>query len=461
MKTDAYTAFLRGTKDKIKAFGTTRDSKSFEIPKKLIRQVTPFLLVSAMTLFVMSRDNAEARTLNRENTNSFTEVVSEYHLTELQEKETFSREEILQMMDNPNPPELKDKNFNHMPENQENFWEIVLNGISLTNSFQNKMQLSNKVKQEYKITAFKMLSQIQRVKGTKNEVDLKDYRNLQTFLYFEKVLRFKADYLTVLQQSSGVIDERNEAFGRYYQDQEVVSRVVNDNAGISKFAKALYTSNDKFMLTCNDSIQANQISREILGDWLKAQKLEDQVLWRFVDVKESDYPNTLALFRLRGSRVHAVLDIDPTGKIDVGGTLYSPVGSMIIHEMEHVMQSRPASSEKPEDNQKKAEDIHTVMYNYDDYAGELGPTLHSLAIEDLIYKRIHRIEKNKVVDYGMLDMGSHKVNIGEVAVWFNQMLEKYPHLSIDKVMSEKEVVNQLMQWGNGTNRQMQNTQSAR
>lgn len=107
-----------------------------------------------------------------------------------------------------------------------------------------------------------MLAQISRVKGTKDEVDLSDYNNLKTFLYFEKVLRYGDNYDEVLQKSAGWIDERNEVFGRYYKDYQTLAQKAARYPGTKKFAQALYDNNERFVISYADSTEANAISKK-------------------------------------------------------------------------------------------------------------------------------------------------------------------------------------------------------
>ena len=272
MKADVYTGFLT---DKVKVFGTERRAKPFVLPGKVLRRVTPFLLASAMTLTACSpKQNQEEKENNGQQvdyTEIYHDVVDRYNLTELKAKEPLSQEEINELIIHTDAPELRDRNFNHCPENNANFWEIVKNGINATKAVQNSPALTYNQKKEYQITAYKMLAQISRVKGTKDEVDLSDYNNLKTFLYFEKVLRYGDNYDEVLQKSAGWIDERNEVFGRYYKDYQTLAQKAARYPGTKKFAQALYDNNERFVISYADSTEANAISKKMLQKWLQKQ----------------------------------------------------------------------------------------------------------------------------------------------------------------------------------------------
>ena len=279
MKADVYTGFLT---DKVKVFGTERRAKPFVLPGKVLRRVTPFLLASAMTLTACSpKQNQEEKENNGQHvdyTEIYHDVVDRYNLTELKAKEPLSQEEINELIIHTDAPELRDRNFNHCPENNANFWEIVKNGINATKAVQNSPALTYNQKKEYQITAYKMLAQISRVKGTKDEVDLSDYNNLKAFLYFEKVLRYGDNYDEVLQKSAGWIDERDELFGRYYKDYQALVHKAAQYPGVKKLAQALYNCNDRFMISYADSAKANALSKKMLQKWLQKQEKQKKQL---------------------------------------------------------------------------------------------------------------------------------------------------------------------------------------
>ena len=157
MKADVYTGFLT---DKVKVFGTERRAKPFVLPGKVLRRVTPFLLASAMTLTACSpKQNQEEKENNGQHvdyTEIYHDVVDRYNLTELKAKEPLSQEEINELIIHTDAPELRDRNFNHCPENNANFWEIVKNGINATKAVQNSPALTYNQKKEYQITAYKL-----------------------------------------------------------------------------------------------------------------------------------------------------------------------------------------------------------------------------------------------------------------------------------------------------------------
>ncbi len=454
MKDNVYEAFLTG---KIKIFATHKDIKPFVLSKNIIKKATPFLIASAMTLAACSPKNNNNNSSNSSsNSNStdyteiYQEVVHKYNLTSLMTKEPFSQEEINDMIIHNNPPVLVDYNFNHCPENADNFWEIVKNGIEATKMVQKSSILNYKQKKEYQIVAFRMLSQMTRVKGTKDEIDISDYNNLKTFLYFEKLLQYGDDYEKVLEKDQGLINEQTEVFGRYYKDFEILDKKVQKLSGVKEFAYALYNNNDRFMISYQDSAQANKLSKQFLEKWMKTQNITDENLWYLTTVEEDGFANAVAYWHRRGKNVELSLGVDSRGNVDGGD--FSPIGMIIIHELQHVMQKKPASAEKPEDNQKSDDDVAFASSSYDySCISELGPTLYSLALEDRLYKHIKGIDKNEILDYGTLQFGQAQIKLGEVAVWFGKMIDKYPENSVDKLIAKDEVLQQLNQWGNGHN----------
>ena len=246
MKADFYTGFLT---DKVKVFGTSKDSKPFTVRGRVLRKAAPFLLASALAITACGprQDDDKTRKNKAESIDMraiYAEVVDKYNLTELKDKEPLSEAEIRDLLENPNAPALKDKNFNHLPENNANFWEIVRNGLQKTKDVQKSPKLTKDTAAEYRITAYKMLSQISRIKGTKDEVDLSDYNNLKAFLYFEKVIEYGDRSAIVLGKDKGWIDERDEIFGRYYEDFEALQQKAKSYPGVEKFARALYNTEE-------------------------------------------------------------------------------------------------------------------------------------------------------------------------------------------------------------------------
>ena len=461
MKADVYSGFLT---NKVKVFSTKKGVSPLVLPKKLLQKVRPFMLASAMMVTFSCRNNAplpqqenaalkatDKTELRAEWQSVYNEVVKTYHLTELCDKEPLDGAYIEALMKGKDVPVLTDSNYNHRIENVENFWEIVKNGIRTIKEVQMCPALTLEQKNEYELQAVKMLSQISRVKGTENEVDLRDYNNMKAFLYFEKVVQYRDDYSEVMEKKDGWIDERDEALGRYYQDYIKLDEKVSMYSGVEKFAKALYLNDDRFLISSQDSVQANALSRKMLADWLEAEEIKDKGLWYFANIEDDVFCNAINYWYKRGNTFGINLGIDMTGRMRKGN--FSPVGTIIIHEMQHVMQVEPASREKAEDNHKSYEALGVQQGAYETgYLAELGPTLYSLALEDKIYKEIHGIEARKTVDYGTIDTGDGKVGLGEAAVWFSKMIDKYPTKSVDELLGQKEVIEQLNHWGNGTSR---------
>ena len=452
MKADFYTGFLT---DKVKVFGTGKGSKPFTVRGRVLRKAAPFLLASALAITACGprQDDDKTRKNKAESIDMraiYAEVVDKYNLTELKGKEPLSAAEIRDLLENPNAPALKDKNFNHLPENNANFWEIVRNGLQKTKDVQKSPNLAQKLKTEYKITAYKMLSQISRIKGTKDKIDLSDYNNLKAFLYFEKVVEYGDQYAKVFNFNTGAgrINEQDEIFGRYYKDFEALKQKAQNYPGVEKFARALYNTEEQYIISYADSAKANTISMDMLNDWLKKTKIKDNELFYFTDVTIDNNANRVDHFYKRGSQLHLMFAIDSRGNLGYG--YFSPIGVTAVHELQHVMQKKPASAEKPSDNRRQSDKYEEARFENGSLS-ELGPTLYSLMMEDRIYKKIHDIAADKVLDYGDIDLGYRKVSLGETAVWFGKMAEKYPHNSVDRLLQEDEVIRQLDRWGSREN----------
>ena len=476
MQADVYTAFLT---DKVKVFATQKGVKPFKIAGKYIRKAYPFLLSSAMILSGCAQSNktkTDPNFLNKESISQnidniitsqndilhdqaqdfnmpdidwkqvYDKVIEEYRLNSLKDKVPFSQQEILNLIASPYPPELTDKNFNHCAENQQNFWEIVRNGIHELKLIDKSDILTENQKKEYKITAFKMLSQMSKYKGSENEVDLTDYNNQKTFLFFEKVIQHKTDYYEVLGFGNlpGFNDERTEFLGRYYKDFENLANAVEDYPYVEKFINALYSNTNRFILTPQDSAQANAISKEMYQEWAKEQHIEDQTLYNLTDT----ISNFMEYDYLRGSTFLVKIAIQKDG-LDEDGKM-TTIWLTARHELQHLGQLKAASNEEPEDNHISDTAAKEIKDTYTETRlGELGPTLSTIAWEDHIYKKIHNIDFDAIVDYGVtIDIGKKKIPLGIIGPTIWKAEQENPSLSIDAIIGQPKILKIINDWGN-------------
>ena len=477
LERDVYANFLRG-KGKIKVFPTTREIQPFAMAKKLFRRAYPFMLASAMVLtgcgkkqeagkindsqngknrieIVTDRSSENKITVDTINyMDIYNEVVNKYNLALLKEKEPLSKEYIDSLIKDDNVPELVDGNYNHLPENKENFWNIVKNGVKISViDVQNSPILNENQKKVYMVMAYKTLSQISKHKDSVDDVDLNDYNNLKAFLYFEKVVEYKDNYKKVHTKSDGLIDARHEVLGRYYEDCENLKNVVLENVDVLSFAESFYKDKNKNMiLTTNDSVFCNKASYEILNKWMKEQDIKEKGLYYLTSVEDDDYCNGISIINRRGKDLGVVLGVDSWGELGEG--FYAPVGEIIVHEMMHVMQIKPSSDEKPEDNVivDKTNVKSWIFNEKSDYVNELGPSLVSLVIDDYLYKKMNNIPQGVSVNYGSFLSNGKEVKIGELAMWFRGKLDKYKdeeRFSVDKMLAKPEVFKELKAISNG------------
>lgn len=465
MQPDVLSAFLGHTQQQIKVFSTKKDVQPFCLDSRFIRKAFPFLLASAM---VFTSCSEQKNKTSGNNTSPLIETVSlptslapidwnsiyqrvvqQYHLTSLKDKEPLTYKEIDQLMTSKYQVEPKDTNFNHAPANVDNFWEIVKGGISVAQKMQSNPKLSKEQKQQYLDKSVEALSKISKIKGTRSDVDLSDYNNLHAFLFFEKMLHYQDDADYIFHKTQGWIDENHELFGRYHKDYQHFEDKAKQYSGIEKFAKALYANNDRLIIAAEDSVYANALSRKMYERWRVEQNIKEEHLCLFLDVHDAYSANAIIYGHKRGMSVGISLEIDPKGQTIID--TYSPVGLTEIHESQHIMQVKPASYEKASDNQiasPKVSPQNLQMVN-DDLL-ELGPTLYTLTMSDRIYKAIHKIDRDQEVDYGVeLQFGDNVIGLGKIANWFGAMLEKYPSPSVDRVLGQKEVLEQLHRWGSG------------
>ena len=450
ISSDVYSKFLSGNGN-IKVFPASVRDRGFEISKKVLRKTYPFLFASAVS-FTSCGLRSDVNKSNSQDVSFdeiYTEVIDKYNLDKLKEKEPLPKVMIKEIMEAKSVPVLDDFNYNHLPENKDNFWSMVKNGVSIS---VNDVPKSNKLKGEqvkiYRIMAFKMLSQISRIKGTVDDVDLSDYNNLKAFSYFEKVVKYKDDY-DRLKEEEGVIDGRFEVYGRYYKDYQEMYKKYSGYAQLMEFSENLYKCVDKDkMLPQKDSAYYNKESYKILNNWLVKQEIYDKGIFYHIPVDDDPYCNAVANYYKRGKDLNLILGVDPRG--DLGEGFYSPVGDIIVHEILHVMQKKPSSAEEPSDNcyTGVGDCFDKCFKEHSGYLDELGPTLMSLSINDYLYKKKHNIGENEIVNYGSFSVRGKTVKLGELAVWFSKKLEECKEndngrISIDKLLLEPKVFKEL------------------
>ncbi len=443
---------------RVTVYPTIKGRKPFRLPGHALRRSFPLLLATVMLVsscnprprFPQNYKKNLTETVDDVNHRKiYDETIDKYHLLEREHEEPLSLEEIEKIIYDSNIPQLNDTNYNHSPENIRNFWEIVKNGIRIINDIPD----TEACKKDYMDRAYQMLSQISRDKKTK-EVVLESYNNIKSFLWFEEVVKYGEKYDTddesydriLGPQVSGFISEKDEVYGRYYQDYEALEKASQQYKGVEAFAKALYESGAQNFILPQDSVEANEISRRMLAEWLEKHDIRDKNLWKFSYAEGGN--NKMSIFNERGKEVYATVVVHPEGK-RYSGSGYVPVGFGVIHELDHVFQLKPGSNEKPEDNHVRNMDFVRISgYDNDSiFLPELGPTLETIILQDKAYKEMHHIAPKEVVDYGYFYIGRKKINIGELTVWGAEMMEKYPYLSMDRVLREPEVLKQLHVWG--------------
>lgn len=431
--------------NKVKCFSTDKKTEPIVLERSTLHKFAPFLLPSALMFVACTSSNPP------KDKEDWQTIMDKVIAQKSADEQVASSDKTIHFFDVPN---LRDTNFNHAPENSENFWEIVKNGLVIINDLRNSNSLTDTQKKDYKETAVKMIKQVVKT-GEGNEVDLQHPANLRTFIFFEKVCHFKENHHEIFVNSPGWMDEQNDFFGRDYLKFEKFLDIAKDNSGIAKFAKAFYNNNERFIITEKDSAMANAISMEILADWLKKQDIHDKNLWYYGSVKEYEkegqynHPlNNANYWYSRGKVVGASLGVDNSGYLGQG--MISPRGVVIIHELQHVLENPAKSGEMPSDNHKdRVIDKGRPFDNAEELA-ELGPSLVTLALTDRIYKEIHNIPQHHVVDYGFsIKIGKTEIPGGEIATWANRIFTKDLQQSPSEILQRKEVYSKLNDWGNG------------
>lgn len=444
MSQGIYEKFIES--DNIKAFSTKKEQKPLSIAGRVLRKFSPLLVSSVMVFSGAGSLRAQSNkkeTINNmgitEYVNHMKTVAEKYDIIDLKEKEFLPQKTIDALLNSPVYPTLRDTNYNHLIEYNRNFWEIVRNGIRVMHEVQSSPKLTAAQKQEYKITTRKMLSQITRIKGTKDSIDVTDYNNMKTFIYFEKLIRYKDIHGKIFNKQAGRINETSEVFGRHYKDFKKLDEMCKKEPLILDFAEDLYRSNYRFIVQKEDSAKANQISYEILNDWLKNNNIKEENLWKYAEYGSQKYVNMVVFYYWRQNDLYLNMTIDPTGK--TSDYDYSPIGSTIAHELVHLMQKPPSSKERPTDNQRRT--VQAYGNNLTNYIAELGPTLLELTMDDLIYKKIHNIPEDSILNHGYLKNNNRNISIGQLAVWFNKKMKKYPNMGVDQILTQPDVFKDL------------------
>ena len=327
---------------------------------------------------------------------------------------------------------------------------MVKAGISVAKKMQENPGLDKETKQKYLDKTMEALSKITKFKGTFDVVDLKDNNNFHAFLFFEKLVKYQDNAEMIFHHQAGWIDEQYEFFGRYYQDHLNFEEKAKNYPGIDMFAKALYASTGRLVIEAKDSVYANALSNKMFENWRCEQNISEKNIFAYANAEYNSYVNTTVYNNKRGYQLGISLDIDPKGQLETpNGLDYLPVGLIKIHEMQHIMALAAKSCERPEHNHIASEkDIPSDLQGLNDNYVELGPTLYTLTYSDRIYKAMNKIDRDAEVDYGVnIQVSNNSIPLGKIANWFGQMMEKYPSKSIDKVMQEKEVMEQINAWG--------------
>lgn len=414
MSENVYDRFADG---EIKVFATKKEEKPHKMSGKIIRKLFPLV---ASSIVMLSSIGCSTRKENVDN-DGFVDSV------------TLTTDEIIDMMLSPKNVYVKDFDYNHEPESPDNYWKVVNQGLLIIKDLSENSNLSQDEIYKYKETACKMLAKVKIIDDSITTPNLSDPETLKTFLFFEKVVKYTDNYDAIFGDETGVYNEQDRLVGKYYKDCYELMEKAQNSVGVNKFAKALYEHSNRFLIQQKDTAFANHISRFILKEWLKNNDVSDGNLYKSVDADAGELTNAVSFYYKPGKDFNMELKIDTKGNL--GDGCYSPVGVNVIHELLHIAQKKPSS----------AQDVNEKNVLIE----ELGPTLNSLMLEDMIYKTIHKIPMNNVVKYGDLNIGKSKYPIGELAVWFRKMTEKHPEMSIDKLLCQDEVFNTIEKMGKG------------
>lgn len=324
---------------------------------------------------------------------------------------------------------IDDSSYNHILHDSVHFLDVVAKGGEYLKNLDYCDSLSSEQKSTLKNYFSEKLKKIKR--SDDGSLDLTHPQTLKTFLAFEKLNYYKGDFDNVMFRENGWFDEKNDILGCYYQDMLQLCETAKKHPQIVEFAKTLYNSEKRFMISKEMLPRANEISMQGLPEWLEkyGQTMENTVYFGAVNFLGSEHSNMVIYYDKPGDDLGADLFIDKEG--NCGDDTYAPVGSTIKHECLHLMQKTLG--------QKRPEEFKHLE--------ELGPTLHSLATEDAIYKQIKGIPLEQEVDYGFLNFGKHKISLGKIANDTRELMQKAKNPDrMDLLMAGPDGISLINRW---------------
>ena len=254
--------------------------------------------------------------------------------------------------------------------------------------------------------------------------DIDDPKNRRIYLAAKKLLKYKEN--APIHTEPGRFDENMDYVGQTAHDCDRLKDLYLRDESYQALYEGIYNRDEKArfsMIPMEDKAKADEM----------AEKLFDEFLLKN-GVSRSELPPEMTDFWNSCLHCHSVdnewnnwnlqmiLDL---GLSDNKDEQYCPITTIAAHELMHVFQTRPGTSESDFENRKE----HT----------ELAPTLFLIEQQDLIYKQIHNIPLHFEVDYPQKFVIQDKeVNPGALANFFRQLKKDNPTLSYEALLTTPE-----------------------
>lgn len=271
------------------------------------------------------------------------------------------------------------------------------------------------------------------------EIDLNDPMVRKSFLAFKKIAKYEAlnDFARITpsvaaqkhfefeghlphyeEYKKGRYDEFSKLLGIDAKSFHQTS--TKQDPKFIAFCSVLYDSSDRFnMLSKKDASSAEKIAERLLGEKLKAYDITPKdTTFSYSDFFQSAVFTNDADNHANNWEQHIIIDTKQLNKEDA----YSPLAVVKAHELGHIMQTMPGTSEN---------DFNATVL------AELAPTIELIVMHDQIYKEIHNIPLKEEVSYPT-SKENNLPNLGKIANTFRSIKEKHNLRSYEDVLLTKE-----------------------
>ncbi len=253
--------------------------------------------------------------------------------------------------------------------------------------------------------------------------DINNPKNRRIYLAAKKLLKYKEN--APVQTQAGKFDENMDYVGQTADDCDELKNIYLGNTAYQALYEGIYEDENKTsfsMIPLEDKAKADKIAEKLFDEFLLKNGVSRNELPKITDCWQSiihcnSVDNPWNDWTLQ-------MNLDQSLSDDKGEK-YCPLPTIASHELMHIFQTRPGTSEKEFENNSK----HI----------ELAPTLFLIEQQDLIYKQIHNIPLHFEVDYPQkFVIQGKEVNPGALANFFRQLKKDNPTLSYEALLTTPE-----------------------